>query len=273
MLDRVLGASSVVRLLLTGAALLLVAAGWAVGLLPRNPQWAPIAAVGPDMRAAAGGFGIAWACIDAALQFARKRAATTAEARRAVVDEIRVVLEQESAAFGIPARPSLCSVVVWRVEAPTRRDRRSRETRAPLRAVYNSSSREHVSTGLAWREGMGVIGQCVKDNAPLVRDVEALWAPLRGAGQATWDAADSETRQGLTYDEFCRADHGGSVPGTTAPTVMAVPIAAAGKVLGCAALDVPQGMTGAVLQAHASLTRSLMTLGRDVLLPTREGGR
>lgn len=145
-------------------------------------------------------------------------------------------------------------VAVWRPRR--RRERVDGQRRHVLDCrLYRSRSRHrHVSTGITWTVGKGVIGRCLETGDVVAEDLRALWGPLRACSRREWEQLPVvDVRQRLTHEEFLKALGTGSVIRDGHLTqVVAVPVLTrrSSRPLACVAVDVPPGSIPDVGPTH-----------------------
>jgi hypothetical protein len=114
-----------------------------------------------------------------------------------------------------------------------------RPGRARLRRIHRvRASRRPVSSDVAWRPGMGVIGACVVRGEVVAVDLAQLYADLGRPTKQEWLRLPDDIRLGLRYEEYLNVRDKYAV-------VVATPIiddsGARSRVVGCVALDAPAG--------------------------------
>ena len=104
-----------------------------------------------------------------------------------------------------------------------------------------------ASSGVSWVKGKGLIGRCWETRKPHFVDLDAHFAAHANVKQWDWDLLSSETRYGLTFEDFqrLRGKYG---------FVAAVPIIARNdKYLGCVTVDMPPGAAARLTDREAVL--------------------
>ena len=255
--DRLLGWmerwSSWVRLTLLCVAGLLLGLGWLVGPFVEENNWGVLARNFELFQRLAAVPATLWALFEAVRAvLADKRGAREGDIEDQF-DAVLIELEDTCAQKGIAARTYHCGITVWKLHELTKEERAEGETRRRLRTESIRPPRYKRSTsGLRWREGMGVIGLAIQQNTKLAVSVDEQWRSLRGCDETTWDALDDDlTKQGLTHAEFQLAVTG--APGAAEAAgqfVMAVPIWRGSEPMGVVALDTPPEMGAAAIDSR-----------------------
>ncbi|MFC7489450.1 MULTISPECIES: hypothetical protein [unclassified Knoellia] len=244
----------VVRLVLVLSAAALLLLGW-LGAGFSEVEWKWLHDHHPLLRQLAAVPTTVWAAYEATRDVVHGRNDEREKAFVDQVDELLVELQDECARQNIASRTYHCGVIVWRLEELSKEDRKSGESRRPLERVASRPMRYRRSTsGLQWREGMGVAGVALAAHQDLGVDVHEVWGPLVDASQDEWEQASEQVRQGLTYEEFKRAV-GASPSGLpnqkAGPFILAVPIWHGAKGVGVGVLDTPPEMKLAVTESKA----------------------
>ena len=270
--------ASLLRVLLLGLAAVLLVLGWLVGPFVPADDWGVLARNFELFQKLAAVPAAAWALLDALRQYLTDRRGDDAEAAaqfeasvQAQFETVLIELEEACVREGVSARTYHCGVTVWQLQPLTERDAEAAEKRRRLRtAAIRPPRYRRATSGLRWREGMGVIGMAVQRNDKLAINVDEVWRPLRGCSEETWNALNDEfTTQGLKHEEFLRAVNG--TPGSLEPAgqfVMAVPVWRGDEPLGVVALDTPPEMAGAAQDSR--LQDLLYAIGVFVLMPGEE---
>jgi hypothetical protein len=94
-----------------------------------------------------------------------------------------------------------------------------------------------VSSGVAWRKGVGVIGQCVERGEDVVENLVALEAQLDQHPESEWRALPTDLTYGFTYPEYLRIRGKYGVVLAT-PMIRETPLGS--RVIGCVAVDAPE---------------------------------
>ena len=156
-----------------------------------------------------------------------------AEAKR---DDLALVLAGAAWAVhdltGIDVRE--LGLAVYRV----RRQRLPPFGRILARVHRERAARRPTTSGIVWRPGMGVIGQCVAVGADVGQDVGADSRPWLDVGPEQWPEVPEHVRAGLTYEEFA---HVRGKYHVVLATPVIVDAGASSRVVGCVALDGPEG--------------------------------
>ena len=141
-----------------------------------------------------------------------------------------------------------------------RRERLRPWRRLLVRVHRERAARRPATSGVVWRPGKGVIGKCVALGADVRQDVGADAGPWLEVARERWPEVPEHVRAGLDYDEFV------AVRGKY-HVVVATPViddlAVRSRVLGCVALDGPEGSfallggeeVGSVLVSTAAMLR------------------
>jgi hypothetical protein len=234
-----------VRVVLATLAIFLLVVGWCIGPFVTESNWAWVARNHPNFQRLASIPAAILALFEAVRSQLEKRHDTRDKDVHALFDEVMVELEDTCARMTIPSRTYHCGISVWKVQPLSETDEKAGEKRRPLKRIARRPVRyKQSSSGLLWREGMGVIGMALTQNAKLAIDVDAAWRPLRGCDEKTWDAAPEHVRQGLTHEQFLRAVAGSTIDDDepAAPFVLAVPVWKEAEPVGVVALDTPSAM-------------------------------
>jgi hypothetical protein len=93
-----------------------------------------------------------------------------------------------------------------------------------------------VSSGIAWRPGVGVIGQCVQRGEDIVENIAALDEQLSDVPPHEWESLGDDLTYGFTYDEFLRVRGKYGVVLAT-PMIRETPLGS--RVIGCVSVDAP----------------------------------
>lgn len=105
------------------------------------------------------------------------------------------------------------------------------------------SARRPAASGIVWRPGVGVIGDCVRSQEAVGQDVGVDQAPYADVDRAGWAAVPEHVKAGLTFEEFQRVVGKYHV-------VVAVPLIddtrQRTRAVGCVALDGPAGSYAAL---------------------------
>jgi hypothetical protein len=160
-------------------------------------------------------------------QYRHGRVEELREQARAVLAPLLIELEQ---ATGVRSRQ--IGVSAYRLRRrilPFRRARLERLVR--LQLVIR------VSSGIAWRVGVGVIGQCVQRGEDVVENLAALDDQLTQVGADDWKSLPDDLRYGMNYQEYQRVRGKYDVVLAT-PVIKEMPLGS--KVIGCIAVDAPR---------------------------------
>jgi hypothetical protein len=109
-----------------------------------------------------------------------------------------------------------------------------------------------VSSGIAWRAGVGVIGQCVERGEDVVENLAALDGQLGNISEADWNELPADLSYGFTYEEYQRVRGKYDVVLAT-PMIRETPLGS--RVIGCVAVDAPRDAFDAL---SADETRGLV---------------
>lgn len=175
-------------------------------------------------------------------QFRHGRAEELREQARAVLAPLLVELEE---ATGVSTRE--LGVSAYRLRRrllPFGRQRLERFVR--LQLVIR------VSSGIAWRVGAGVIGQCVQRGSDVVENLAALDDQLANVDARQWKSLPQDVTYGLSYDEYTRVRGKYEVVLAT-PMIRETPLGS--RVIGCIAVDAPATAFTAMTSAE---TRGLV---------------
>jgi hypothetical protein len=248
-----------VRTWLLGLAVLLAMTGWLIAPALPADTWLSGQAV--TLR----GIAAIPAAVAALFEAVRARLNDSGVAKAHGIDErieqILIELEDTCARDAIASRTYQCGVAVWKLGKLSPKDRRAGETRRPLdRAASRELRYRRNTSGLRWREGMGVMGSAIKNNQVLAVNLDQRWGPLRDQPEARWLEADEATRQGLNHAEFRQSV---SDTGYAGPFILAVPYYEGHEPKGVAVLDTPPEMERAVLNSRVD--ELLWALGQFVL--------
>lgn len=154
------------------------------------------------------------------------RAEELREQARAVLTPLLIELEE---ATGIDAGELGVSAYRLRPRLlPFRRPRLERIVR--LQLVIR------VSSGISWRTGVGVIGQCVTRGADVIENLAMLDEELVDVTAEEWRSLPDDLTYGFTYDEYLRVRGKYAVVLAT-PMIQERPLGS--RVIGCIAVDAP----------------------------------
>ena len=124
--------------------------------------------------------------------------------------------------LGVAAYRRHSSIWPWR---PERLERLLR-----LRPVNQGAS------GIVWRPGVGVIGQCVERGEDVIEDLATLDEQLADVGADEWSTLASDLTYGFTFDEYQRVRGKYGVVLAT-PIIHETP--AGSRIVGCVSVDGP----------------------------------
>jgi hypothetical protein len=160
-------------------------------------------------------------------QFRHGRAEEIRDQARAVLAPLLLGLEE---ATGISTRNlGVSAYRLRRKILPFRKRRLERLVRMQLII--------RVASGIAWREGVGVIGQCVERREDIIENLATLDAQLGDITPAEWKQLPTDLTYGLSYDEYARVRGKYEVILAT-PMIRETPLGS--RVIGCIAIDAPQ---------------------------------
>jgi hypothetical protein len=156
------------------------------------------------------------------------RIAELREQARAVLAPLLLELEE---ATGINARQ--LGVAAYRIRKPIWPFGKPRlERLLRLQLVIR------VASGIVWRPGVGVIGQCVERGADVVENLATLDEQLASVAPAEWDSLGEDLTYGFTYAEFQRVRGKYGVV-LASPMIKETPLGS--RVVGCVSVDGPPG--------------------------------
>jgi hypothetical protein len=183
------------------------------------------------------------------------RVAELREQARAVLAPLLLEIEE---ATGIGARQ--LGVAAYRIRKPVLpfgKDRLERLLRLQLII--------RVASGIVWRPGVGVIGQCVARGEDVVENLTTLDEQLAGVSPADWDSLGDDLTYGFTYAEFQRVRGKYGVV-LASPMIRETPLGS--RVVGCISVDGPPGSFQALaseeirgLVAAAAVTLAAVVAG------------
>jgi hypothetical protein len=156
------------------------------------------------------------------------RVAELREQARAVLAPLLLELEE---ATGINARQ--LGVAAYRIRTPVwpfAKERLERLLRLQLII--------RVASGITWRPGVGVIGQCVARGEDVVENVATLDEQLASVPPADWERLGEDLTYGFTYAEFQRVRGKYGVV-LASPMIKETPLGS--RVIGCISVDAPPG--------------------------------
>lgn len=208
------------------AALVAAAAGFGLGL-HRVEVWTLSPWLGVTLVAA--GVAVAFvASTEAAVdQYRHGRFEELREQARAILAPLLIELEEET---GISARKlGVAAYRVRRSPVPFRRPRLERLLRIQL--VVS------VSSGVTWRPGVGVVGQCVERGEDVVENLALLDEHLADVEADEWSSVPSDLTYGFSYEEY---RHVRGKYGVVMATPMIKETRFGSKVIGCVAVDAPE---------------------------------
>jgi hypothetical protein len=95
-----------------------------------------------------------------------------------------------------------------------------------------------VASGIVWRPGVGVIGQCVVRGEDVVENLATLDEQLAGVSPADWESLGDDLTYGFSYAEFQRVRGKYGVV-LASPMIKETPLGS--RVVGCISVDGPPG--------------------------------
>jgi hypothetical protein len=183
------------------------------------------------------------------------RVAELREQARAVLAPLLLELEE---ATGINARQ--LGVAAYRIRRPVwpfGKERLERLLRLQLLI--------RVASGIVWRPGVGVIGQCVLRGEDVVENLATLDEQLGSVSAEDWNGLGSDLTYGFSYAEFQRVRGKYSVV-LASPMIKETPLGS--RVVGCISVDGPRGSFQALaseeirgLVAAAAVTLAAVVAG------------
>ena len=154
------------------------------------------------------------------------RAGELREQARAVLAPLLLELEE---ATGINARQ--LGVSAYRVRQPIWPFAKPR-----LERLLRLQLLIRVSSGIAWRPGLGVIGQCIQRGQDVVENLAALDEQLGDVSPDEWASLGDDLTYGFSYEEFLRVRGKYGVV-LASPMIKETPRGS--RVIGCIAVDAP----------------------------------
>ena len=109
------------------------------------------------------------------------------------------------------------------------------------------------SSGIRWKKSKGMIGRCWETRGVQYADLDVHFAPYATFTRSQWEMLSTETRYGLTFDDYqtLKGKYG---------VVAAVPIVnKQDKYIGCITADTPPLTPGVVPPVRAQVLGSLAT--------------
>jgi hypothetical protein len=183
------------------------------------------------------------------------RIAELREQARAVLAPLLLELEE---ATGINARQ--LGVAAYRIRKPTwpfGKERLERLLRLQLLI--------RVASGIVWRPGVGVIGQCVRRGEDVVENLATLDEQLGSVSPDDWGSLGDDLTYGFSYAEFQRVRGKYGVV-LASPMIKETPLGS--RVVGCVSVDGPPGSFQALasdeirgLVAAAAVTLAAVVAG------------
>jgi hypothetical protein len=183
------------------------------------------------------------------------RVAELREQARAVLAPLLLEIEE---ATGINARQ--LGVAAYRIRKPVLPFGKERlERMLRLQLVIR------VASGIVWRPGVGVIGQCVARGEDVVENLATLDDQLADVSPADWDTLGDDLTYGFSYAEFQRVRGKYGVV-LASPMIRETPLGS--RVVGCVSVDGPSGSFQALaseeirgLVAAAAVTLAAVVAG------------
>ncbi|HEX6197670.1 MAG TPA: hypothetical protein VFZ37_17270 [Jiangellaceae bacterium] len=102
-----------------------------------------------------------------------------------------------------------------------------------------------VASGISWRPGVGVIGQCVTRGADVIENLAMLDEELEDVTAEEWRTLPADLTYGLSYDEYLRVRGKYEVILAT-PIIQERPLGS--RVIGCIAVDAPAAAYDALVR-------------------------
>lgn len=159
-------------------------------------------------------------------QYRHGRSEVLREQVRAVLSPLLIELEEHT---GISTRRlGIDAYRVHRPVLPFRRVRLERLLRLKLIVA--------VSSGITWRPGVGVVGQCVERGEDVVENLALLDEQLANVGEDEWKTLPTDVTYGLSYEEHRKVRGKYGVVLAT-PMIKETPYGS--RVIGCVAIDAP----------------------------------
>lgn len=93
-----------------------------------------------------------------------------------------------------------------------------------------------VSSGITWRPGIGVVGQCVERGEDIVENLDVLDEQLENIDEVEWQKLPTDVTYGLSYEEHLKVRGKYGVVLAT-PMIQETPLGS--RVIGCVAVDAP----------------------------------
>lgn len=208
------------------AAVVLALVGLGLGLYQAE-VWHPSRQLLSLMIAASVSIAFITATEAAIAQYRYGRAEEIREQARAVLAPLLLELEE---ATGISTRYLGVSAYRLRPKILPFRTRR-------LERLVRMQLIVRVASGIAWREGVGVIGQCVERGEDIIENLATLDEQLSDVTPEEWQTLPADLTYGLTYDEYLRVRGKYDVILAT-PMIRETPLGS--RVIGCIAIDAPQ---------------------------------
>ena len=120
-----------------------------------------------------------------------------------------------------------------------------------------------VASGIVWRPGVGVVGQCIQRGEDVVENLATLDEQLASVTPDEWDSLGDDLTYGFTYAEFQRVRGKWRGPGQSDDQA---PLGS--RVVGCVSVDGPAGSFQALasteiraLVAAAAVTLAAVVAG------------
>lgn len=183
------------------------------------------------------------------------RVAELREQARAVLAPLLLELEE---ATGINARE--LGVAAYRIRKPIWPLGKTR-----LERLLRLQLLIKVASGIVWRPGVGVVGQCIQRGEDVVENLATLDEQLASVTPAEWDTLGDDLTYGFSYAEFQRVRGKYGVV-LASPMIRETPLGS--RVVGCVSVDAPPGSFQALasndiraLVAAAAVTLAAVVAG------------
>jgi hypothetical protein len=183
------------------------------------------------------------------------RVAELREQARAVLAPLLIELEEQT---GINARE--LGVAAYRIRKPIWPFGKTR-----LERLLRLQLLIKVASGIVWRPGVGVVGQCIQRGEDVVENLATLDEQLASVTPDEWDSLGDDLTYGFTYAEFQRVRGKYGVV-LASPMIKETPLGS--RVVGCVSVDGPPGSFQALasteiraLVAAAAVTLAAVVAG------------
>ena len=183
------------------------------------------------------------------------RVAELREQARAVLAPLLLELEEQT---GINARE--LGVAAYRIRKPIWPFGKTR-----LERLLRLQLLIKVASGIVWRPGVGVVGQCIQRGEDVVENLATLDEQVGGVSPDVWNGLGSDLTYGFSYAEFQRVRGKYGVV-LASPMIKETPLGS--RVVGCISVDGPRGSFQALaseeirgLVAAAAVTLAAVVAG------------